>query len=96
LFTFFSSSTKISQVFLSWRSHILQFIFVRIAPSSVMSEEREHKTLAPSDMTSVVDAHTPVETLRLTEAAGIAKARLSSSKAFSLAFSSRSGQASTF
>jgi hypothetical protein len=41
-----------------------------------MSEEREHKTLAPSDMTSVVDAHTPPETLRLAEAAGIAKARL--------------------
>lgn len=41
-----------------------------------MSEEREHKTLAPSDMTSIVDSHTPVETLRLAEAAGVAKARL--------------------
>jgi formate/nitrite transporter len=42
-----------------------------------MSEEREHKTLAPSDLTSIVDSHTPVETLRLAETAGVAKARLS-------------------
>jgi formate/nitrite transporter len=42
-----------------------------------MSEEREQKTLAPPDLTSLVDAHTPVETLRLAEAAGVAKARLS-------------------
>jgi formate/nitrite transporter len=42
-----------------------------------MSEEREQKTLAPPDLTSPVDSHTPVETLRLAEAAGVAKARLS-------------------
>jgi formate/nitrite transporter len=42
-----------------------------------MPEEREHQTLAPGDMTSGVDSHTPVETLRLAEAAGVAKARLS-------------------
>jgi formate/nitrite transporter len=41
------------------------------------SEEREHRTLAPPNMTSGVDAHTPPETLRLAEQAGIAKARLS-------------------
>jgi formate/nitrite transporter len=40
-------------------------------------EEREHRTLAPANMTSIVDAHTPPETLRLAEQAGIAKARLS-------------------
>ena len=42
-----------------------------------MSEEREQKTLAPADLTSVVDSHTPVEVLRLAETTGIAKARLS-------------------
>ncbi|KAH7377292.1 Formate/nitrite transporter [Pyrenochaeta sp. MPI-SDFR-AT-0127] len=41
-----------------------------------MSEEREHRTLAPPNLTSSVDAHTPPETLRLTEQAAIAKARL--------------------
>jgi formate/nitrite transporter FocA (FNT family) len=41
-----------------------------------MSEEREQKTLAPPDLTSLVDSHTPPETLRLAETAGIAKARL--------------------
>ena len=42
-----------------------------------MSEEGEHKTLAPPRMTSSVDAHTTVETLRLTEQAGVAKSNLS-------------------
>ena len=42
-----------------------------------MSEEREQKTLAPADLTSLVDSHTPVEVLRLAETTGIAKARLS-------------------
>jgi formate/nitrite transporter len=42
-----------------------------------MSEEREQKTLAPPHLTSPVDSHTPVETLRLAETTGIAKARLS-------------------
>jgi formate/nitrite transporter len=41
-----------------------------------MSEEREQNTLAPSNLTSPVDSHTPVETLRLAETTGIAKARL--------------------
>ena len=41
------------------------------------TEEREHRTLAPPNLTSGTDAHTPPETLRLTEQAGIAKARLS-------------------
>lgn len=42
-----------------------------------ISEEREQKTLAPADLTSLVDSHTPVEVLRLAETTGIAKARLS-------------------
>lgn len=42
-----------------------------------MSEEREQKTLALPDLTSIVDAHATPETLRLTETAGIAKAKLS-------------------
>lgn len=42
-----------------------------------MSGESEHKTLAPPKMTSEVDAHTPVEMLRLAEQAGVAKAHLS-------------------
>jgi formate/nitrite transporter len=41
------------------------------------TEEREHRTLAPPNLTSGADAHTPPETLRLAEQAGIAKARLS-------------------
>jgi formate/nitrite transporter len=40
-----------------------------------MPEEREQKTLAPTPLTTV-DSHTSVETLRLVEAAGIAKAQL--------------------
>ncbi|KAF2024884.1 hypothetical protein EK21DRAFT_104366 [Setomelanomma holmii] len=43
-----------------------------------MSADREHKTLAPADLTSPVGSHTPVEVLRLAETTGIAKARLSS------------------
>jgi formate/nitrite transporter FocA (FNT family) len=39
--------------------------------------EHEHRTLAPPNLTSGADAHTPVETLRLAEQAGIAKAQLS-------------------
>jgi hypothetical protein len=39
--------------------------------------EHEHRTLAPPNLTSGADAHTPIETLRLTEQAGLAKARLS-------------------
>lgn len=42
-----------------------------------MSEEAVHKILAPPKMTSAVDAHTPVEMLRLAEQAGVAKAQLS-------------------
>lgn len=39
-------------------------------------EEREHRTLAPPNLTSPVDSHTPPETLRLAETTGIAKAHL--------------------
>jgi formate/nitrite transporter len=42
-----------------------------------MGEEREHRTLAPPNLTSGADAHTPPETLQLAEQAGIAKSRLS-------------------
>jgi formate/nitrite transporter len=52
-------------------------LFIALPKALIMSEEREQKTLAPPDLTSLVDAHTPVETLRLAEAAGVAKARLS-------------------
>jgi formate/nitrite transporter len=46
-------------------------------PTSPTMAENEHKTLAPPNMTSEVDAHTPVEMLRLAEQAGVAKAKLS-------------------
>ncbi|KAF2852487.1 Formate/nitrite transporter [Plenodomus tracheiphilus IPT5] len=39
--------------------------------------ESQHRKLAPPTMTSNVDCHTPVETLRLAEQAAIAKAHLS-------------------
>lgn len=44
--------------------------------SNAMSEEREHRTLAPPNLTTSADAHTIPETLRLAEQAGIVKARL--------------------
>ena len=39
-------------------------------------EEREQKTLAPPNLTSLVGSHTPPETLPLVEQAGVAKTRL--------------------
>ena len=39
--------------------------------------DREHRTLAPPNLTSLVDSHTPQETLHLAEQAGVAKANLS-------------------
>ena len=39
-------------------------------------EEREDKTIASGNMTSPADSHTPPETFRLAEQAGVAKARL--------------------
>jgi formate/nitrite transporter len=39
--------------------------------------DREHYTLAPPNLTSPVDSHTPQETLHLAEQAGVAKANLS-------------------
>lgn len=39
--------------------------------------EREHRTLAPANLTSPVDSHTPPETLHLAEQVGVAKANLS-------------------
>lgn len=38
--------------------------------------EREHRTIAPPNLTFSVDSHTPPKTLRLAEQAGVAKARL--------------------
>lgn len=42
-----------------------------------MMADREHHTLAPPNLTSPVDSHTPQETLHLAEQVGIAKANLS-------------------
>ena len=42
-----------------------------------MMADLEHHTLAPSNLTSPVDSHTPQETLHLAEQVGIAKANLS-------------------
>jgi formate/nitrite transporter len=42
-----------------------------------MSSELQHKALAPPSLTSPVDSHTPVETLRLAETVAITKAHLS-------------------
>jgi formate/nitrite transporter FocA (FNT family) len=39
--------------------------------------EREHRTLAPANLTSLVDSHTPPETLYLAEQVEVAKANLS-------------------
>ncbi|KAF2823697.1 hypothetical protein CC86DRAFT_468729 [Ophiobolus disseminans] len=50
--------------------------FSSISGRSHHHVRRQHNTLAPSDLTSIVDSHTPVEILRLAETAGVAKARL--------------------